>query len=215
MSHWIVDLLLNPDTFFREREGHEAGLKFPLLFVLLAGLAAAPGAYVVAGMTGPLLPPEAQSYLGIVMAIAVVAAFFSTIIFYIVFVIVFYLLSLVFKGSGDIKKSFEAVGYGYLPLVVGYLLSSLAIIYYAPSFVFPQVDLTTPAGAEALNQVIASSPMTMISSILGILFMLWAANIWIFGMRYARSLTLRNAAITVGVPVGIYIIFQISALGVL
>lgn len=214
MSHWIVDLLLNPDAFFREREGHEAGLKFPLLFVLLAGVALAPSAYKMAEMIGPLLPPEAQPYLWIGGVFAAVIAVIATIVYYVVFVFVFYLLSMAFKGSGNIIKSFEAVGYGYLPLLVGYLLSSLTVLYYAPSFVLPQVDPTTPAGAEAFGQAIAASPMTMISAVLGILFMLWAANIWIFGMRYARSLSLRNAAITVGVPVGIYIIFQISALGV-
>ncbi|WP_265580257.1 YIP1 family protein [Methanofollis aquaemaris] len=215
MSHWIVDLLLNPDAFFRERAGQEAGLKFPLLFVLLAGLAAAPGAYTMVGIMGPLLPPEAQSFLWIGGVIAALFSLIGTIFIFILFVIVFHLLSAVLRGVGDIKKSFEAVGYGFLPMVLGYVLSSVAILYYAPSIVLPQVDPTTPAGAEAFGQAIASSPMTMMSAILGILFILWSANIWIFGMRHARSLTLRNAAITVGVPVGIYIIIQIWSLGVL
>ena len=48
-----------------------------------------------------------------------------------------------------------------------------------------------------------------------IVFLLWSANIWIFGMKHARNLTLKNAAITVGVPVGIYIIYQIVSLGVI
>lgn len=214
MSHWIVDLLLNPDAFFRERADQEAGLKFPLLCVLLAGLTIAPGAYKSAEIMGPLLPPEAQSFLWIVGATAFIGAFIFMVFFFIVLLVVFYVISMLFKGRGDLKKSIEAVGYGYLPMVFGNILSSAVVYYYAPSIVLPQVDLTTPAGAEAVNQAIASAPMTIISSLLGILFILWSANIWIFGMRYARSLSLRNAAITVGVPVGIYIIFQISALGV-
>jgi hypothetical protein len=57
-------------------------------------------------------------------------------------------------------------------------------------------------------------PVLMLSSVLGIIFLLWSANIWVFGIRYARGLTLRNAAITVGVPVALYLLSVVSNLGV-
>ncbi|MBP2146724.1 hypothetical protein J2129_002178 [Methanofollis sp. W23] len=215
MSHWMVDLLLNPDTFFRERADQEAGLKFPLLCVLLAGLAMAPGAYKSVEITGSLFSPEMQSYMWFGGLIAAIFVVITAFLMFIAVAIVFYLISAAFKGQGDIIKTFEVAGYGFLPMVFGSILSSAVYYYYAPSIALPQVDPTTEAGMEAMGQAIASAPMTMISAILGILFLLWSANIWIFGMRHARALTLRHALITVGLPVGIYIIIQIWSLGVL
>lgn len=215
MSHWIVDLLLNPDSFFKERADQEAGLKFPLLCVLLTGLVMAPGAYKSVEIMGSLFPPDIQSYMWFGGFIAAVATVITAFVALIVVGIVFHLLSVAFNGQGDIKKTFEAAGYGFLPLIFWGILSSAVYYYYAPSIVLPQVDPSTEAGMEAVSQAIASAPMTMISAILGILFVLWSANIWIFGMRYARALTPRHALITVGLPVGIYIIIQIWSLGVL
>jgi hypothetical protein len=54
----------------------------------------------------------------------------------------------------------------------------------------------------------------ILSGILGIIFLFWAANIWIFGIRYARGLSLRSAAITVGIPVALYLLIVVWNLGV-
>jgi len=48
------------------------------------------------------------------------------------------------------------------------------------------------------------------SGIIGILLVLWSANIWIFGIKHVRNVSTKNALITVGVPVGIYIVHLIS-----
>ncbi|HDN68799.1 MAG TPA: hypothetical protein ENG23_04390, partial [Methanomicrobia archaeon] len=52
----------------------------------------------------------------------------------------------------------------------------------------------------------------------GILFMLWSANIWIFGLKHARNLSTRDAVLTVAIPVAIYILVLLlrnpSSLGV-
>jgi hypothetical protein len=45
--------------------------------------------------------------------------------------------------------------------------------------------------------------------VIGLLFWLWSANIWIFGVKEARRLSIRDAVITVAVPVGIYLIYQL------
>jgi hypothetical protein len=44
--------------------------------------------------------------------------------------------------------------------------------------------------------------------------MLWSAHIWIFGMKHARGLSPRDAAICVGVPVVLYVLYLTYNLGV-
>jgi hypothetical protein len=55
----------------------------------------------------------------------------------------------------------------------------------------------------------AMMEMTQIISIISIVFLLWSANIWISGMRNARQLSDRDAALCVGIPVVVYILYII------
>ena len=49
----------------------------------------------------------------------------------------------------------------------------------------------------------------MVSSIITVVFLAWSANLWIFGIKHARSLSFRNAIIVVLVPVAIFAIYTL------
>ncbi len=55
----------------------------------------------------------------------------------------------------------------------------------------------------------AMTEMTQIISVISIVFLLWSANIWISGMKNARQLSERDAALCVGIPVVIFILYTI------
>ncbi|VUT26934.1 MAG: Yip1 domain protein [Candidatus Methanolliviera sp. GoM_oil] len=59
------------------------------------------------------------------------------------------------------------------------------------------------------------SPMMQLSYAINILFMLWSANIWVFGLKHARNLTTKNALITVAIPVAVYVLWTIYQMGVM
>ena len=46
-------------------------------------------------------------------------------------------------------------------------------------------------------------------TLIGILFTLWSANIWVFGLKHARNLSTKNAVITVAIPVGLYVLWTV------
>ena len=77
-------------------------------------------------------------------------------------------------------------------------------------------SLQDPALIQAAVNTLMNDPamfqFRLISSVIGIIFMLWSANIWIFGIRHARNLSARNAAITVMIPVAVYIIVTLYSL---
>ncbi|WP_243669942.1 YIP1 family protein [Methanoculleus chikugoensis] len=68
--------------------------------------------------------------------------------------------------------------------------------------------------SENLMTILTTDPpLARIAGIVGILFMIWSANIWIFGMKYARNLSTRDAVLTVGIPVGgLYILYMLITL---
>jgi hypothetical protein len=57
--------------------------------------------------------------------------------------------------------------------------------------------------------------LSQIAMIISMVFLLWSANIWIFGMQHARKLSPRDAALSVGIPVVLYILYMVYSITVM
>jgi hypothetical protein len=77
--------------------------------------------------------------------------------------------------------------------------------------VSPVKDITDIQSATA---AITHSPVFQLTSLAGIIFLLWSANIWVYGLRYSRGISLRHAAITVAIPVAVLILVTLVTSGV-
>jgi len=215
----MLDVLIKPNKFFEARMKEAESLKVPLLIVLISGMISGIVAFLMARialeMLSETLPPEA---LGLASTIGGISAFVGAVVvslvIWVVFAAVFFGISWLLKGEGTFKRTLEFVGYGYIPMIIGGIISAVLIYNFISTAQIPQV--TDPAQiAEIVTQWIMKSPMLQLSSIIGTLFMLWSANIWVFGLRHARNLSTKNALITVGIPVALYVLYSVWRLGVL
>ena len=68
------------------------------------------------------------------------------------------------------------------------------------------------AATKALMQDPAMLAYTQTTAVVSVVFFLWSANIWIFGLKQARKISVRDAAICVGVPVIVYVIYLVYAM---
>lgn len=215
----MFEVLINPNAFFAARLKEAVRLKVPLLIVLLSGLISGFGAYIIAGVTIEMLrealPPEAQSIAATVGGIsAFVGAVIMTLLMWVVFAALFFGISWLFKGTGSFKRTLEVVGYGYLPTIFSGIIGAVIMYQFVATAQIPY--LTDPTElAEVVRRWIVENPMMRLSSLIGILFMLWSANIWVFGMKHARNLSIRNAVITVAIPIAAYLAYSVWQLGVL
>jgi hypothetical protein len=224
MSNGVLEVLIRPDVFFSQILKGEVSLKVPALIVIVGAIFSALTAYVVSGPTVKLLSGAAGSSasgaLGIIGMVGAVFAFiFFILIWWIIMGGVFFAISAAFKGKGAFKRTLQAQGYGLIPQVFSGAISFLLSLYYIPLVKVPVLtSLTDPtvitkATAQLLNDP-AMREYLQVTGLVTIIFLIWSANIWIFGMKHARELSLRNAAITVGIPVVIWIIYTLAtALG--
>ena len=122
----------------------------------------------------------------------------------------------IFLSREKFIRPLEFTGYGYFPQIFGAIFTVIVAIQYIPRVIVPEI--TTAASEDpqvimdatkALMHDPAMMEMTQIISIISIVFLLWSANIWIFGMRNARQLSERDSALCVGIPVVIYILYII------
>jgi hypothetical protein len=215
----MLDVLTNPNGFFEARMREAESLKIPVLIVLISGLIGGIAAYLMTGITLELLsealPPEA---LGLATTIGSISAFIgalvASLIIWVVFAALFFGISSVFKGEGSFKRTLEFVGYGYIPMILSGIISTILMYNFVSTAQIPVLTDPTEV-AEVITQWVTTNPMVRLSSIIGMLFMLWSANIWVFGVKHARNLSTKNAVITVAIPVALYILYSVWQLGVL
>jgi len=109
-------------------------------------------------------------------------------------------MSHLFRGSGSFRKTLQNTGYGLAPGLMLYglilLLASLAL----SAFQTPVIPFGNPASQNQVFLIIGWA---------GVL----VASLWVFvlvsqGLRYARNIPLVKAAVSVGVPVLIFLIFS-------
>jgi hypothetical protein len=205
MAATTIDLFLNPRAFFEAKVSGNAGLKVPALIVLVIGIISAVSAYLISGLTVQLLPPEVAAFGSLITIFGAVGALIGAFVIWIVVTAIFYGISAIFGGEGSFRRTLVFVGYGYAPQILGGIISTVFTALFASSVQVPAV--TDPNEIANITTQLMQDPLVQIATLIGILFMLWSANIWIFGVKYARNLSLKNAAITVGVPVALYVLY--------
>lgn len=214
MDTGFLRVLFDPGHFFEARMQEEPSLKVPALISIVIGLIAAVSTLPTTEITMAMLPAEMQG-LGLLMTvISAGIAFIGGLLAWAIYGVVFHIVSLIFKGQGSLERTMEFTGYGLLPQVFGgiigtyfsyRLLSGLSI----PSMTSPEQMVEF---SENLVAVLTTSPLAQIAGLVSVLFLVWSANIWIFGMKHARGLSTRDAVLTVGIPMGLYILYMLITL---
>jgi hypothetical protein len=222
MKHSIIDLLIRPCAFFQNAMNDQESLKFPALVVLAVGIAGAMYGYLIGGLTGQLLGGIIPGMGTIIVLSTVLSALIGTFIFWGIWAGVMYAFSFIFKGNGTFRRTLEFTGCGYLPQLFGTLITFIIALYYIPRIHVPQLsaaaaqnpDLVTEA-IKALMHDPAMMELSQITLIISMVFLLWSANIWIFAMQHSRKLSPRDAALCVGIPVVLYILYMIYSMTVI
>ncbi len=222
MNHSIIDLLIRPGAFFQNVMKENESLKFPALIILAGGIVGAMYGYLIGGLTGQLLNGIMPGMGTIITLSTVLGALIGTFIFWVIWAGVMYAFSYIFKGEGTFRRTLEFVGYGYLPQVFGTLITFVIALDYIPRIHVPQLSAAAAQNPELVTAAVKTlmqDPVMMelsqIATIISMVFLLWSANIWIFGMQNSRKLSARDAALCVGIPVVLYILYMVYSVTVM
>ncbi len=208
----ITELLANPQEFFRNKMSDEPHLKSPLLIVLLYAAITGIAGAVNSSIFIDVLPAEAASFGPVIIFIGFLGGFIVSLLMWVLWTGILYLISALLKGAGSFRRTMEFVGYGLLPLVFGAAISAV-LLYTALSGISPP-STTDPAVLEQFVTGMMQSPLVLASVAVTWVFLLWTGNIWVFGLKEARSLSTQNAVITVAATLLLYLVYQLATLGV-
>lgn len=189
----MLKVLTDPDGFFNSKSQETPSFKTPILIMLALGLITGAIAFVSTKMLFAGTPGELASMATIGAAAASFGGVIGILIGWLIYAVIFYLLSALFKGQGEFKRVMEFVAYGYIPAIASTIISGICTLY-----VYSTLDTSNMIAAA--NSLL-TDPVMRVASVLGIVFTLWSANIWIFALVHSRKLSVKHACIVVGIPV--------------
>lgn len=177
----IAQLFVSPDKFFKDAVlDKKFSLKTPILIILI--FCAIYG--LIAINTLPLQQAQQNVFLYIGYALGLVSVPISIVFTWFLISGIFFTISHFLGGKNDFRLLFNFTSFGFIPAIF-----NLIFMY-------------------VMGAVLEINPDSWIFSFVGVLFMLWSANIWVFAVKHARSLTTRNAIITVAIPIVILMGYQ-------
>ena len=216
MKQSLLTVLVNPAAFFDNAAHEPENLRIPALIVLAGAIVAAAHGYLLAGPTAQMMSQAMPIAGTIVVLTAVIAPVIITFIFWLIWTAIIFGISSAFKGKGTFKRLMEFVGYGYIPQIIGTLLTLIISLLYIPQVAVPSLspaDLQNPQAIQAAANALAHDPamvaFTQIAIVISIVFLLWSANIWIFAAKSARQVPLRDSLISVMVPVLAIVVYSL------
>ncbi|WP_370572893.1 YIP1 family protein [Methanomethylovorans sp.] len=202
----MLEVLSNPGGFFEKKSKEETDLKPPFRIIGTLMIISLISAYIltnkIMGSLSTEVPTVAQL---LVISLGLIVSTISVMIGWLITSSIFYLISLFLSGQGNMTRVLEFVAYGFLPFVLSSVISLVLMIG-----MYSSIDL--PQDPQAIEQAMLSNPYMIASNVISIILALWSANIWVFAMIHSSNLTVKNALITVGVPIGVYLIYMLYTL---
>ncbi|HEX3001848.1 MAG TPA: Yip1 family protein [Methanoregula sp.] len=193
----VHDLIVRPDTFFLTVSEKPATLFMPFLWLLIAGIVISVG--LMAG-SNPLILAAGFGNVLFLNLLAIVLMTVSIVLAWTGASGIFYVLSGLFGGSGSFRKTLQNTGYGLAP---GLVLYGLALLLIPLALAIFQAPVTSPGNPVPQDLVLALivTGGTLIAS-------LWSFILMTHGLRHSRNISRAKAAVSVGVPVIIFLIFS-------
>ncbi|PSP65963.1 hypothetical protein BRC79_07875 [Halobacteriales archaeon QH_8_67_27] len=208
-----LSLLTDPEAFFG-RQGTDPSLKGPLVVVTLIAAVNAVASVFQFRFMARLFENSGMGsgFATAIQAFSFVFVIAGPFVVWLLYAGVFQGISVLFDGDGDFSTTLAFVGWGFVPSVMG-SVASMVINYYR--FNVRGIDVPSEMSVEAyqqFSQSLQTGPLVALSAALGIVFTLWSAFLWTFGLRHARSLSVRQAALTVALPVLVGLAFTTRTL---
>lgn len=201
----IGELFTDPDGFF-ERAAAEDELAKPAGVILLVGVVGALSSLPVLRATVAAMPPEAGSFAALAYVFGIGGALVGAFVLWALYAGTMHVIStLAFDAEGSFRRTLAVTAWGFVPAIFAAVVSGGLAYVAFQSITIPSDPAETAGFARALQ----SDPRLQLASVLGIAFLLWQGFLWTFAVSHARNLRIREAVITVSVPVGIDVLWRV------
>lgn len=208
-------LVMNPDRFFEELKQREIKIRVPLLIVLAIAVITSAYQYLLMSKLAQAFPAELAKFLMIGAYIGIIGSFIGMFAVWMINAAIIHVISALFGGKGSFRRTFEFVGYGFLPSLIGSLITVSISAYFISQAHIPAIDVGQLQNKEAMKALMLSIiPKDLLYSNLMInaAVTVWSLTIWTFAIKHAREIPTKKAFVSVLIPTAVFGLYQIYSI---
>lgn len=201
----MLKVLYDPDEFFRER-AENPDLLAPGIVVFVVGILGVVRGWLILNTIGDLLTSTESTIFAIIQMAGSFGSILTSFLMWFVLAAVFFIIAQFFDGTGTYKKTLKLTGWGFVPAIFAGIVTAAAM-YLAIQTIPPPESME---GLSTYSLELRDQPVFVFDAVFGAALVLWQGFIWTFAVKHAMKLDLRDATMTVAVPV--ILLFLQSAL---
>lgn len=204
-----MDFITNPDSFMEKMK--DRSFLIPLIIVIISAIVGTISAFFAAEPTAKIVrdvlyqqgfsEERAAAFSTVTYYLTLISPAVFVFIIWFVVTVILYLLSAVFGGSGDFRTLLKLIPFSFIPTII-----------LSPLTVYISYQTSRMMGAYGIEWIKAGSSLMMASSLVGIAVLFWQYVYWVFAVKNARNLSLRNSAITAALPLIALIVITVYSL---
>jgi len=195
----IRDVLIRPKFFFMNLTEGSVSLYVPFILIVVSGFFISFW-YTLSTMASEIniltFTKGDVFFLALITITAGIVLIFLMLVIWIIVTLACYSVSIIFKGTGTLKKTAQNIGYAQ---AFGLIIVGVFTILITAFVLITHLFLGT-----AVTSLWKNPLLTTIITIGTILIEIWAAYLMVLGLQYARNLPFVKAVISVAVPLGLF-----------
>ncbi len=208
-----MKLITNPDEFFEELKQREIRIRKPLVIVLALAVLVSMYQYLIVTKLSQAFPQEIAKFFVVGAYVGVIGSFIGMFAVWLILAVIMHGLSAFFNGEGSFRRTFEFVGYGFLPSLVGSAITVPMSWYYVSQAEVPKISLAqlqqNPDMIKSIMLYLLPKDLIYSNLIINVAVTIWSLTIWSFAIKHARNVELRKALICALIPTLLFGVYQV------
>jgi hypothetical protein len=208
-----MKLITNPNEFFQKLSREDIRIRKPMMIVVALAIVVSAYQYLLITKLSQVFPPEIAKFFLIGAYIGIVGSFIGMFAVWLILAVIMHGLSSFFDGKGSFRRTFEFVGYGFLPSLVGSLITSPLSAYYITKAEIPRISIEqlqqNPDIMKTLMISLIPHELVYSNLMINLAVTAWSLTIWSFALKHARGVELRKAFVCALIPTALFGIYQI------
>jgi len=203
-------LVTDPEPFL-DRKVNSANIRWEVVLILLVGTMSAVGVYYVSLLVGDIIQADDMRFA---IAGKMMRPFLIIFLLWFGYSLVFHFVANRVRGRGPPGPVFKGIAWALLPIGVGNLVQSVAMV-----FVYSGMDINAAMSGtgprENLTVVLDAGlrePVMIVAMVVFLLTLVWSGYLMTFVVQHAKDLEHSTAVKVVAVPVAIQILFLVLGL---
>ncbi len=211
----MLKLITDPDDFFFQLKQKDVRIRRPTVIVLILAIIIAVYQYVLVTKLAQTFPQEFRSFVIVGAYVEIAASFLGMFAIWFILTVIMHGISSFFNPSGNFRRTFEFVGYGFLPSLLGSAVTVPVSAHYILNAELPKISIAllqqNPAIVKSMLSLIPKN-IVYSNMLISIAITAWSLLIWSFAVKHAREVELKKAFVCALIPTVLFGAYQVWSL---